>query len=119
MINLLEVRETNEMVEKENLDVRTITLGISLIDCIDSDLERLKEKIYNKIYNAAKDLVKTGEEISHEIGIPIVNKRISVTPIAMIGSAACKTIEDFASIADTLDKVAHEVGVNFIGGYSW
>ena len=91
MINLYEVTETNQMVEKENLDVRTITLGISLLDCIDSDLDRLCEKIYHKIYNAAKDLVSTGEEISKEIGIPIVNKRISVTPIAMIGGAAfCK-----------------------------
>ena len=88
MINLYEVTETNQMVEKENLDVRTITLGISLLDCIDSDLDRLCGKIYNKIYDAAKDLVSTGEEISKEIGIPIVNKRISVTPIAMIGGAA-------------------------------
>ena len=84
----------------------------------DSDLNRLNEKIYRKIYDAAKDLVKTGEEISREYGIPIVNKRISVTPIALVGGAACRTIEDFASIAKTLDKVAHEVGVNFIGGYS-
>ena len=106
------------MIEEENLDVRTITLGISLLDCIDSDLNRLNEKIYNKIYEASKDLVKTGEEISREFGIPIVNKRISVTPIALIGGAACHTIEDFASIAKTLDKVAHEVGVNFLGGYS-
>ncbi|MDE7403827.1 MAG: DUF711 family protein, partial [Lachnospiraceae bacterium] len=118
MINLFEVVETNEMITKENLDVRTITLGISLLDCIDSDLNRLNEKIYHKIYDAAKDLVKTGEEISREFGIPIVNKRISVTPIALIGGAACKSEEDFASIARTLDKVAHEVGVNFIGGYS-
>lgn len=118
MINVTEVVETNEMIEKENLDVRTITLGISLLDCIDSDLNRLKDKIYNKIYDAAKDLVKTGDQISREYGIPIVNKRISVTPIALIGGAACKTKEDFASIAQTLDKVAKEVGVNFIGGYS-
>ena len=118
MINRYEVAETNEMIEKENLDVRTITLGISLLDCIDADLKLLNEKIYNKIYNAAKDLVKVGEEISKEYGIPIVNKRISVTPIALIGSAACKTIQDFAGIAQTLDKVAKEVGVNFIGGYS-
>ena len=118
MINLYEVTETNKMIEEENLDVRTITLGISLLDCIDSDLNRLNEKIYNKIYEASKDLVKTGEEISREFGIPIVNKRISVTPIALIGGAACHTIEDFASIAKTLDKVAHEVGVNFLGGYS-
>ncbi len=118
MINSFEVNETNKMIEKENLDVRTITLGISLLDCIDSNLERLNEKIYTKIYDAAKDLVRTGEEISREFGIPIVNKRISVTPIALIGGAACKTVEDFASIAKTLDRVAHEVGVNFIGGYS-
>lgn len=118
MINLFEVVETNNMIEKENLDVRTITLGISLLNCIDSDLERLNRKIYEKIKNAAKDLVKTGEEISREFGIPIVNKRISVTPIALVGGAACKTTEDFLAIARTLDKAAKEVGVNFIGGYS-
>ena len=118
MINIFEVAETNEMIEKENLDVRTITLGISLLECIDSDLKRLNEKIYQKIYEAAKDLVATGEQISSEYGIPIVNKRIAVTPIALIGGAACRTKEDFVSIAHTLDKVAHEVGVNFIGGYS-
>lgn len=118
MINIFEVAETNQMIEKENLDVRTITLGISLLDCIDSDLEKLKGKIYSKIHDAAKDLVKTGEKISREFGIPIVNKRISVTPIALIGGAACRTAEDFAEIAKTLDEVAHEVGVNFIGGYS-
>lgn len=118
MINLFEVVETNEMITKENLDVRTITMGISLLDCIDSDLERLKEKIYHKIYESAKDLVSTGDEISKEFGIPIVNKRISVTPIALIGGSACKSVEDFASIAKTLDKAACDVGVNFIGGYS-
>lgn len=118
MINILEVAETNEMIEKENLDVRTITLGISLLDCIDSDLERLNEKIYHKIYEASKELVATGEQISREYGIPIVNKRIAVTPIALIGGAACQTEADFVTIAKTLDKVAHEVGVNFIGGYS-
>ena len=118
MINLLEVTETNDMIEKENLDVRTITLGISLMDCIDSSLETICENIYNKIYEAAKDLVKTGEQISREFGIPIVNKRISVTPIALIGGAACKKSEDFVQIARTLDRVAHDVGVNFIGGYS-
>ena len=106
------------MIEKENLDVRTITLGISLLDCIDSDLERLNEKIYHKIYEASKELVATGEQISREYGIPIVNKRIAVTPIALIGGAACQTEADFVTIAKTLDKVAHEVGVNFIGGYS-
>ncbi len=118
MINIHEVVETNEMIEKENLDVRTITLGISLLDCIDSDLDKVCEKIHNKIYETAKDLVKTGEQISREYGIPIVNKRISVTPIALIGGAACRTSSDFVKIAKTLDKVAKEVGVNFIGGYS-
>lgn len=118
MINIFEVAETNEMIEKENLDVRTITLGISLLDCIDSDLQRVNDKIYHKIYEAAKDLVKVGEEISGEYGIPIVNKRISVTPIALVGGAACHCPEDFVTIARTLDRVAHEVGVNFIGGYS-
>ncbi len=118
MINLLEVTETNDMIEKENLDVRTITLGISLMDCIDSSLETVCENIHNKVYEAAKDLVKTGEQISREFGIPIVNKRISVTPIALIGGAACKKSEDFVQIARTLDRVAHDVGVNFIGGYS-
>ena len=84
MINIFEVAETNEMIEKENLDVRTITLGISLLDCIDADLKLVNEKIYHKIYDAAKDLVATGEYISGEYGIPIVNKRISVTPISLI-----------------------------------
>ena len=118
MINLREVVETNEMIDKENLDVRTITLGISLLDCIDSDLQRLNDRIYHKIYDAARDLVRTGEEISKEFGIPIVNKRISVTPIGLIGGAGCKTKEDFVEIAKTLDRVAKDVGVNFIGGYS-
>ncbi|SFU37441.1 PFL family protein [Butyrivibrio sp. M55] len=118
MINTKEVIETNEMIEKENLDVRTITMGISLLDCIDSDLETLKKNIYNKIYESAKDLVQTGDQISREFGIPIVNKRVSVTPIALVGGAACKTKEDFAEIAKTLDEVAKKIGVNFIGGYS-
>lgn len=118
MININEVIETNEMIEKENLDVRTITLGISLLDCIDSNVDKLCDNIYNKICTVAKDLVKTGEDISHEYGIPIVNKRISVTPIAMIGSAACKTTDDYVKIAKTLDKAASEVGVNLLGGYS-
>ena len=118
MINLYEVAETNKMITKENLDVRTITLGISLLDCIDSDLDKLKNNIYSKIYEAAKDLVKTGDEIAREFGIPIVNKRISVTPIALIGSTACKSEADFAELAQTLDRVAKDVGVNFIGGYS-
>ena len=118
MINMFEVNETNKMIEQENLDVRTITLGISLLDCIDSDLEKVNQKVYEKITGLAKNLVQTGEDISKEYGIPIVNKRISVTPIALIGGAACKTPEDFVTLAKTLDKVAKEVGVNFIGGYS-
>lgn len=118
MINIYEVTETNKMVEKENLDVRTITMGISLLDCISDNLEVLNNNIYNKITSLAKDLVSTGEDISREIGIPIVNKRISVTPISLIGGSACKTPHDYVSIAKTLDKAAHEVGVNFIGGYS-
>ena len=118
MINIYEVTETNKMVEKENLDVRTITMGISLLDCISDNLDVLNNNIYNKITSLAKDLVSTGEDISKEIGIPIVNKRISVTPISLIGGSACKTPHDYVSIAKTLDKAAHEVGVNFIGGYS-
>ena len=118
MINIGEVIETNEMIEKENLDVRTITLGISLLDCIDSDLDRLNENIYNKITTVAKDLVAVGESIENNYCIPIVNKRISVTPIALVGGAACKTSEDFATIAATLDRAAKAVGVNLIGGYS-
>ena len=118
MINMFEVNETNKMIEQENLDVRTITLGISLLDCVDSDLAEVNRKVYEKITALAKDLVKTGEDISGEYGIPIVNKRISVTPIALVGGSACKTPEDFVTLAKTLDKAAKEVGVNFIGGYS-
>ena len=118
MINIFEVKETNNMVEHENLDVRTITIGISLLSCIDSDLKKLNENIYNRITSVAKDLAKVAGEIEAEYGIPIVNKRISVTPIALIGGAACKTPEDFATIADTMDAAAKAVGVNLIGGYS-
>lgn len=118
MINIYEVLETNKMIEKENLDVRTITLGISLLDCIDSNLDKLNENIYTKIKTVAKDLVATGEAIEKEFGIPIVNKRISVTPMALVGGAACKTSEDFVILAKTMDRAAREVGVNLIGGYS-
>lgn len=118
MINLFEVSETNKMITQENLDVRTITLGISLLDCIDSDLGKLNQKIYDKITTLAKDLVSTGKDIEREYGIPIVNKRISITPIALVGGSACKSSDDFVTIAKTLDKAAKEVGVNFIGGYS-
>ena len=118
MINLFEVKETNKMIENYNLDVRTITMGISLLDCISDDLETLNNNIYNKIKKYTSDLVKTGDDIAKEFGIPIVNKRISVTPISLIGGSACKTPDDFVTIAKTLDKVAKEVGVNFLGGYS-
>lgn len=118
MINLFEVTETNKMIEQENFDVRTITIGISLIDCIDSNIDVLCDNIYNKITTTAKDLVKTGQDIEKKYGIPIVNKRISVTPIGFIGAAACHTTDDFVKIAKTLDRCAKEVGVNFIGGYS-
>ena len=118
MISINEVIETNEMIQNMNLDVRTITMGISLLDCIGGTLEETCEKIYNKITTSAKNLVSTGEEISKKYGIPIVNKRISVTPIALVGGAVCKNTEDFVQIAKTLDQAATTCGVNFIGGYS-
>jgi len=118
MINIGEVTETNEMIEKENLDVRTITLGISLLDCTDSDLDRLNGNIYDKITKTAEKLVETGKSIEHNYCIPIVNKRISVTPVAIAGASACRCPEDFVKIAKTLDRAAKQTGVNFIGGYS-
>jgi uncharacterized protein (UPF0210 family) len=118
MINFREVEETNNMIEKENLDVRTITMGISLLDCADPDLQQMKKKIHDKIYESARDLVRTGEEISKDFGVPIVNKRISVTPIALVAGAACHSIEDYVEVAKTLDRTAKEVGVNFLGGFS-
>jgi len=118
MINIFEVNETNKMIEKQNLDVRTITMGISLLDCISSDLDELKKNIFDKITTKAANLVSVGKEIENEFGIPIVNKRISVTPIAMIGGAACKSTDDFVEIAKTLDEAAKAVGVNLLGGYS-
>ena len=108
-----EIMETIKMIQEENLDVRTITMGISLIDCMDTDIDKSCEKIYNKIYNKAKDLVKTGEAISKKYGIPIVNKRISVTPISMLVGVSGG---DPVKYAKTLDKVAHDIGVNFVGG---
>ncbi|MBR1443531.1 MAG: PFL family protein [Firmicutes bacterium] len=116
MISQYEVSETNKMITEENLDVRTITMGISLLDCLDSDTEKVCDKIYDKITKNAKDLVETGEQISKEFGIPIVNKRISVTPISIVGGG-CDS-GSYIKIAKTLDKAAKEVGVNFIGGYS-
>lgn len=115
MLNMSDIMETITMIQEENLDIRTITMGISLIDCCDSDIDKSCEKIYNKIYRYAKDLVKTGEDIEKKYGIPIVNKRISVTPIALLAGASGG---DPVKYAKTLDKVAKDVGVNFIGGYS-
>lgn len=118
MINSFEVRETNKMIEENNLDVRTITMGISLLDCISSDVDATCDKVYKKIVSKAGRLVETGDEIALEFGIPIVNKRVSVTPISLIGASCCKTTEDFVKLAKALDKAAHEINVNFIGGFS-
>lgn len=118
MINISEVIETNKMIEQENLDVRTITMGISLLDCSDNNIDTLCNNIYNKIYKYAQNLVRTGEDISKEFGIPIVNKRISITPISLVGASACHTPADYVQIAHTLDKVATDLGINFLGGYS-
>lgn len=115
MLNTKDIMETITMIQNEHLDIRTITMGISLLDCCDSDIDKSCEKVYNKIYNYAKDLVKTGEAIEKKYGIPIVNKRISVTPIAMLVGASGG---DPVKYAKTLDKVAKEIGVNFIGGFS-
>ena len=115
MLNMFEVIETNNMIEHEKLDVRTITMGISLLDCCGSSLDALNEKIYNKITATARELVSTGEAISRDFGVPIVNKRISVTPIALAGGCACKTPEDFVTIAKTLDKAAKEAGADYLG----
>lgn len=118
MININEVIETNKMIEKENLDVRTITLGISLLDCISDELEKTRVSIYDKITKTAENLLSVGNDIEREYAIPIVNKRVSVTPIALVGASSAESEEDFVKIAETLDKAAAEVGVNFIGGYS-
>lgn len=118
MISINEVIETNKMISDMNLDVRTITMGISLLDCVGTDVDDTCTKIYNKIITYAKDLVSTGQEISRRYGIPIVNKRVSVTPIALVGGSVCKTTGDFVKIAKALDKAADTIGVNFIGGYS-
>ena len=115
MLNVYDILETIRMIQDECLDIRTITMGISLLDCIDSDIDIACEKVYNKITSKAKNLVKVGEEIEKEFGIPIINKRISVTPIAII-SAACKCSP--VKFAKTMDEAAKAVGVNLIGGYS-
>ena len=118
MININEVLETNKMVEEETLDVRTITMGINLLGCADQDLDACCQKIYDKITSLARNLVATGEDISREIGIPIVNKRVSVTPISLVGGPCCQTPEDYVKIAKTLDRAAKDLGINFLGGYS-
>ncbi len=118
MINISEVIETNKMIEQENLDVRTITMGINLLDCADGNLDKLCQNIYDKITKYARNLVRTGEDISKEFGIPIVNKRISITPISLVGGSACQTPEDYVKIARTLDRAAKDLGINFLGGYS-
>lgn len=116
MINRNEILETNQMIENMNLDVRTITMGISLLDCADADIDQFNEKIYKKITTYAKDLVRVGDDLAKKYGVPVVNKRISITPIAIV-AAGCKT-DSYVSIAKTLDKAAQDVGVNFIGGFS-
>ena len=116
MINSSEILQTLNMFNQQHLDIRTITMGISLLDCADEDMDRCCDKIYDKICSRAEKLVQTGCDIESEFGIPIVNKRISVTPIAIAG-AACKS-EDFVPLALTLDRAAKTCGVNFIGGYS-
>lgn len=118
MINNREVLETNKMIEKDNLDVRTITIGISLLNCMTSDIDELNNNIYNKITTVAAKLDETAVKIEKEFGIPIVNRRIAVTPIGIVGSSACKSIEDYVSIAKTLDKAAEKVGADLIGGFS-
>ena len=116
MINQNEILSTIRMIDQQHLDIRTITMGISLLDCCDSDAKRVCEKIYDKITKSAKDLVKTGEAIEAEFGIPIVNKRISVTPIALVAGAS--DTEDYVPFAAALDRARAETGVNFVGGFS-
>lgn len=118
MLNIMEVHETNQMIEQEKLDVRTITMGISLLDCASTSLADTCENIYRKITTKARDLVSTGEAIERDFGIPIVNKRITVTPISLVGASCCHSCEDFVRIAHALDRAAKKVGVDLIGGYT-
>ena len=115
-MDIKQVTETIAMIEEQNFDVRTITMGISLLDCIDSNIEKAAEKVYHKIVTKAGKLVQVGDDISAELGIPIVNKRVSVTPISVIGAATDAT--DYVPLAKALDRAAKEIGVNFIGGFS-
>ena len=116
MMNSNNILETIKMIEEEKLDIRTITMGISLLDCIDSDGDKAREKIYNKITTSARDLVKVAKEIENEFGIPIVNKRVSVTPISIIAGATNE--DNYLKFAETLDKAAEDLGIDFIGGFS-
>ena len=118
MVDLREVIETNQMVSSENLDVRTITMGISLLDCMTPDLDDLCENIYAKITENAKDLVSVGDEIAREMVIPVINKRVSVTPAAIVGAPACHSPEDFVEVASALERASQKIGVNFLGGFS-
>ena len=118
MINISEVQETNKMIQDENLDVRTITMGISLLDCACASVGETCDRIRAKVVRLAEKLVQTGEDIANDFGIPIVNKRVSVTPVALVGASCCTTPADFAAIARTLDQAAETLGVNFLGGYS-
>ena len=115
-MDIKNVTETIAMIEEQNFDIRTITMGISLLDCIDPDIDKAAEKIYAKITDKARDLVKVGNEISAELGIPIVNKRVCVTPIAIIGAATNAT--DYVPLARAMDEAAQKVGIDFIGGFS-
>ncbi|MEG2291530.1 MAG: PFL family protein [Clostridium sp.] len=115
-MNTNNILETIKMIEEENLDIRTITMGISLLDCIDSDGDKAREKIYNKITTCAKDLVRVGKEIENEFGIPIINKRVSVTPISIIAGATNE--KDYVKFAQVLDRAALDLGIDFIGGFS-
>ena len=116
MVNTKDILETINMIHEENLDIRTITMGISLYDCVSEDEGRLCEKIYDKITTSAHDLVKVGGEIEKKYGIPIVNKRVSVTPISLIGGTLSP--EGYVKVAHTLDRAAKTLGINFIGGFS-
>ena len=116
MLNTREILETIKMIRQENLDIRTITMGISLLDCADTDPNEACRKIYDKITRYARDLVKTGEDIEKEYGVPIIHKRISVTPVSIVASAS-KT-DNYVAFAEALDRAAAETGVNFIGGFS-
>lgn len=118
MLNITEVHETNQMIEQEKLDVRTITMGIGLLDCAGDTVEELAQAIYGKVTACAKDLVSTGRAIERDYGIPIVNKRISVTPVSLVGARVCKAPEDYVRLCHALDDAAKAAGVNFLGGYS-